>query len=398
MLIGLNTFMAEFDFSVPQFRLDFNPIGPMLASGLALVTARLADRPLGRAGDGRLFFIIRGGCHGDVGPVLGQTEPHFPLYLAEAAASSWSPSCWFAPAPIDFRRSTFGAVAGVGDRNGRLAAEWGWSHVWVVNPWTARMLPEGAILGLAMAVAAGTIGGFAGRALTLRGTPLPPAPYWALPLAADAALAVVLYTLPISAGDGRRRVATTEVSPRRSRVAATFTLDPPDAAEDARWFRSPRGRARRQLVADVEEVRPGVYRSTEPVPVNGSWKSILRLHRDDEVLGVPSSCRATPDPGARGPGASRSSPASSSSTRRTSSASRRASLGRGHDDLLPGCRRAHDCALRRARLGAPARPRPPRRRAGAAGGAREQPRSRPGHRGRPSRPGPTSRGPATRSR
>ena len=32
---------------------------------------------------------------------------------------------------------------------------------------------------------------------------------------------------------------------------------------------------------------PGVYRTVEPVPVDGTWKTILRLHRDDEVLGLP---------------------------------------------------------------------------------------------------------------
>ena len=41
LLIGLNTYMAEFDFAVPQFRMENHPIGLMMASGLALVTARL---------------------------------------------------------------------------------------------------------------------------------------------------------------------------------------------------------------------------------------------------------------------------------------------------------------------------------------------------------------------
>jgi hypothetical protein len=41
MLIGLNTYVAEFDFAVPQFRLENHPIGLMLAAGLTLVAARL---------------------------------------------------------------------------------------------------------------------------------------------------------------------------------------------------------------------------------------------------------------------------------------------------------------------------------------------------------------------
>lgn len=46
----------------------------------------------------------------------------------------------------------------------------GWSHAWMVHPWTQSMLPE-ALLAALMAVAAGTIGGFAGRALTFARRP-----------------------------------------------------------------------------------------------------------------------------------------------------------------------------------------------------------------------------------
>src|SRR5688500_12800934 len=47
MLIGLNTFLAEFDFAVPQFRLDVQPVGIALAAGVALVSARLVIGPYG---------------------------------------------------------------------------------------------------------------------------------------------------------------------------------------------------------------------------------------------------------------------------------------------------------------------------------------------------------------
>ena len=57
----------------------------------------------------------------------------------------------------------------------------------------------------------GTVGGFVGRALTLRGQRLAPAPYWALPVAAAVALGVALWGIPISEGDGKTR-ATLELS------------------------------------------------------------------------------------------------------------------------------------------------------------------------------------------
>src|SRR5687768_10177912 len=84
MLIGLNTFLAEFDFAVPQFRLDMHPIGIALAAGVALVSARLVIGPYGALATVGFFLLLRGFLFVTVGPVLGGTEPRFALYLVEA--------------------------------------------------------------------------------------------------------------------------------------------------------------------------------------------------------------------------------------------------------------------------------------------------------------------------
>jgi hypothetical protein len=152
------------------------------------------------------------------------------------------------------------------------------------------MLPEAAPLGLAMAVAAGTMGGFIGRALTVRGSRLPTAGYWALILPTAVATAVILYALPISAGDGGTSASLrlTDVgTPSEREVQATIRIDPPDAAEDARWFTVTSWQGGGSVVQEAEEVGAGTYRTAEPIPVHGSWKSILRLHREDEVIGMP---------------------------------------------------------------------------------------------------------------
>ena len=83
-LVGLSTVQAEFDFSVPQFRLLYHPVLLMLAASIALVTARIW---IGRGGALMALFgylLIRGLLTGLVGGVWGQTTPHFPLYIAEA--------------------------------------------------------------------------------------------------------------------------------------------------------------------------------------------------------------------------------------------------------------------------------------------------------------------------
>jgi hypothetical protein len=293
MLIGLNTFLAEFDFAVPQFRLDMHPVGIALAAGIALVSARLVIGPYGALATVGFFLLLRGFLFLTVGPILGGTEPRFSLYLVEALVVEL--------AAVAFARSgrsaaqrpvVFGLVAGALIGTVGIAAEWGWSHVWMVHPWTASMFPEAWLMALVMALAAGAVGGFVGRALSLRGTRLPAAPNWVLPVAALAAVAVAIAGIRIDGGDGKTR-AVLELSDAASsggerRVDVTARLQPADAAEDARWLTMTSWQGKQaSIVQHMEKAGPGVYRTTEPVPVDGTWKSILRLHRDDQVLGLP---------------------------------------------------------------------------------------------------------------
>jgi hypothetical protein len=279
---------------VPQWRLDVHPVGVALAAGIALVAARLVIGPYGALATVGFFLLVRGVLFLIVGPVLDGTEPRFALYLAAALCVELA-AVAFARAGGSIARTPvlFGAICGLLIGTVGIAAEWGWTQVWFVHPWTASMLPEAGLLALAMALAAGTIGGFAGRALTLRAANLAPAPYWALPAATVVAVAVGFLAIPIDAGNGRTRAALElrDVAPNSQgerRVQATVRLQPPDAADDARWLTMTSWQGKQpSVVQQLEEVGPGTYRTTEPVPVEGTWKTILRLHRDDEVLGLP---------------------------------------------------------------------------------------------------------------
>src|SRR5256714_9527777 len=84
VLVGLSTFQAEFDFAVPQFRLVCHPILLMLAAGIGLVVARVRLGRGGALGAVAVFLVIRGVLALVVGPIFGQTTPHFPLYIVEA--------------------------------------------------------------------------------------------------------------------------------------------------------------------------------------------------------------------------------------------------------------------------------------------------------------------------
>ena len=135
-LLGLSTFQAEFDFGVPQFRMVFQPLLIMLAAGVALVAARVW---LGRGaalGAALFFLAVRGVMALLVGPVLGEPLPHFPLFLVEALLVELIALRVRRPLPLALSAGV--AIGTVG-----LAAEWGWTHVFMPLPWPAALAPEG---------------------------------------------------------------------------------------------------------------------------------------------------------------------------------------------------------------------------------------------------------------
>ena len=286
LLVGMSTFQGEFDFGVPQFRLVWQPVLIALAAGIALVTARVR---LGRGGAfaGVAFFLaLRGFLALMVGPILGQTTPHFPLYIAEAACVE------LVGLRIGRRRPiALGAVSGLLIGTVGFAAEYGWSHVWSYNPWPPSLLSEAIPVAIVAGLAGGVLGGFVGRSLTPAAAG-ERAPRWAVPAAAAAVVGLVAWCLPmpVPAHPPSATIALHNVpgaGPTR-KVAATIRLHPPDAAKNARWLTVTAWQGHGAVVDRLKKIGPGVYRTTHEIPVSGpKWKSTLRLQRGREVLGLP---------------------------------------------------------------------------------------------------------------
>ena len=111
--------------------------------------------------------------------------------------------------------------------------------------------------------------------------------------------------LVTSEPDGYRATVTlTDEQPAPNReVTAQVRIDPPDAAEDASWVQMTSWQGGGRVVDRLERTGPGTYESTKPVPVYGDWKTMLRLHEGNALLGVPVYLpEDTGDPGARGEG------------------------------------------------------------------------------------------------
>jgi hypothetical protein len=285
LLVGLSTFQAEFDFGVPQFRLLFHPILLMLAAGIALTLARVR---IGRGGAliaALAYIAIRGLVTLLVGPVWGQTTPHMPLYLAEAVLVELVALRVSTQRPI-----VFGAAAGAAIGTVGLATEWAWSHIWMPVEWPAALLPEAALLGFATAVAAGVVGGAMARSLgdSVEG-PLPRPQRLSLAAAATVLVAALAFALPVTEGEPvSAQVSVDEARPAPQReVNATVKLDPADAADDTEWFNVTAWQGGGSRIVRMRRIAPGTYRTEEPVPVHGSWKSIVRLHRGDAIVGMP---------------------------------------------------------------------------------------------------------------
>jgi hypothetical protein len=284
LMLGLSTFQAEFDFGVPQFQLIFQPLMLMVAAGVGLVLARVYAGPGAALGAAGFFILLRGILALVVGPVLGQTTPHFPLYLAEAAVVEAVALFVSTRKPL-----RFGLVSGIGIGTVGLAAEWAWSHIWMPLPWPDAAFPEAAIVGLAAAIAGATIGAWIGTHLSIDPVQRSPQLRRAALCSAAVLAALVAYGLYTPTQEGvSARVALHDVSGGAGReVEATVRISPPDAANDAEWFDVTAWQGGGLVLDPLKRTAPGVYRTTEPIPVHGNWKAMIRLHDESSLTALP---------------------------------------------------------------------------------------------------------------
>jgi hypothetical protein len=287
LLIGLSTFQAEFDFGVPQFQLVLEPIMLAFAAGVALVAARIwigRGAALGAA----LFFIgVRGAISLIVGDVFGETMPHFPLYLAEALCVE------VLALVVSTRRIyLFGALSGGLIGTVGFAAEYAWSHIWMPIPWPESLISEAFVPALIAAVGAGLLGAFLGGSFAAAGERRPRIAAPAL-VPAVAGLVAIVAVIGLNVGDAtpsgwsaQVKLDEVESGPDRT-VNATVRLNPAEIGDDAYWVRAIAWQGGGLVTDELEETSPGVYETAEPLPVHGTWKTLIRLQRDNYVAGVP---------------------------------------------------------------------------------------------------------------
>lgn len=291
LFIGLSVYQIEFDFGVPQFRLVFQPMLIAGAAALAAVAARIT-MGRGAAVIGAVFAIaLRGGVALLVGPVLGAPINWFPLYLGPALVVEL-----IALTPLCKRPVVFGAVAGLGVGTVGLWLESLWIAAVYHYPWPVSMWAEALATAVPVAVLMGMCGALFGMVLTgqrLPGRAVGISVVVATVLVIGGAVANGLHI--VVPGQNNATVTLTDLpsAPGQRMVSADVQLLPADMVSDnPDWLTilSWQGRMNneRGLVIDrLAKVGPGHYRSTQPVPVWGDWKTLLRVQDGRTMTAVP---------------------------------------------------------------------------------------------------------------
>lgn len=289
LLVALTIFQGEFDYGIAQFQQLFHPLMVMFAAGLALTYSRIWIGKGGALLAVAFFIVIRGALTLLVTEVFDKPVAHFPTYIGAALAVEFV-GLLIASAPKD-KPIKFAVFSGIGVGTIGLAAEWAWSNVWMPYPWTENLLPEGAIVGFLAAVSGALIGAWMANSLALR-PKIDGAVRWAPLTSLILVMAMIGYGLVQDKPQGlTASMTTTEVAAPDGQsgkwVMVTAKLNTTQFDEGSNWAKSIAWQGPGWELADLENVGPGTWQTTEPLPAFGSWKSMLRFHKGNTLMGVP---------------------------------------------------------------------------------------------------------------
>jgi hypothetical protein len=296
-LQGLVASQGEFSFGVPQFAQVFQPMLISMAAAVGLVAIRVVLGP-GRAVLIALIYTIT--QFAQLGPGSGPVETRHGAVFVVSALVVEAVARWLGTE----QRLRFAIASGVGIGTVGLAGEWAW-NAGAHQPWNSSLLPYAVTTSVIAGVGCAILGAAFARAFRWA-PPGRPLPAVAVGLGLVLAVAPVLWFLPRPVGEveaqlSLERIGTTTFGADQVEAEGaivTVELSPPDAADDAHWFQATSWQGGGLVLAEMERVAPGVWRSTEPVPVEGLWKTLVRLHRNgNELMAVPVWFPADPEIG-----------------------------------------------------------------------------------------------------
>ncbi|PRC46617.1 hypothetical protein C6A85_89180, partial [Mycobacterium sp. ITM-2017-0098] len=270
VLIGASVYQIEFDFGVPQFRQVFQPMLIAAAAALALVGARIF---MGR-GAALIAAVVAIGLRGIVAfvvaPVLDAPVNWFALYLGAAVVVEL-----LALTPLYKRPVVFGLVSGLGIATVGLWIESLWINAVYPLPWPTSIWPEALAMAVPVAILVGGCGALVGMVLT--GQRLP-----------SRGIGVGLVVLTVVAIGGAAANGLRYDVPQNTTASVTLTeapaadgqrfvtadvrFNPPGVvSDDPNWvtvlgWQGGLQNERGIFNDSLEQVGPGHFRSTQPMP------------------------------------------------------------------------------------------------------------------------------------
>jgi hypothetical protein len=289
LLIGLSVFQAEFDFGVAQFRMVLEPMMIGAAAAVALVAARLYGGVGVALYTAFFFVIVRGIVSFVVTDVFGEAHHVFPLYLGSAVIIELLALTRLKDKPL-----AFGAVGGLLIGTVGSVIEKLWNDLVFPFPWPQDIWLETLAMTVPVAVGMGMCGAL--FALGLKGR-LPSATVGRVIvvgsiLVAAAATANGLYaTVP---KDATASIATTQVgSEAEPEIMAKVSVQPADLIDDdPTWvqltaWQGGTDDTKGVVTHQLKRTGENTWESTQPVPVGGNWKTLLRVQDGRMLAGVP---------------------------------------------------------------------------------------------------------------
>ncbi len=283
---GLVSALGEFSFGVPQFQQLFHPVILCIAAGFGYVAMRIV---LGR---GWVVGIVVGSLLLSMTDLLGDGGTSGPVSTREGGIYIGSAVMVELVALVlgTQRRLRFALASGLAVGTVGLATEFVYNRG-AYQPWTTNLLPDALILGVLAATGAAVVGAAFGRAVAREPGHLK-LPGWAVGVASIAILVTLAWPMPRPVGDVTADVRVIEAG--RGRVDVEVRLDPPDAADDARWFQTIAWQGGELVLAEMDPTGPGTFITDRPVPIEGKGKVIVRLHRGAEMNAFPIRLPADP--------------------------------------------------------------------------------------------------------
>ena len=282
ILVGLSCFEGEFDFGVPQFQVIYLPVLIAATAGFTVVLARTALGPWGAVKAVVAYVIVRGSIALIVSGPLHHTFPRFPLYLASALVVEVV-ALWLGTD----NRLRYALISGVAIATVGMVGELAWVKL---SGWADLPVNDARVFLVvpAVAVAAAVLGGALSRPVWAQRT----VPGLAAGLAGLVLAGTVLALLPRNVGHVE---ATIYLTPVGQQATVAVELAPADAARHATAFGVVSWQGGGRVSAKLNEVGPGRYVSSRPLPVTGDWKTMVGLQRGSEVMAVPVYLPADPE-------------------------------------------------------------------------------------------------------